>query len=177
MRRSPPARLQPHLLPRPTPTLFIECTHTFHSDLNTGIQRVVRNVLRNATAAASRYGYAVVPVILDRGQLIAVDAGPVFADKLRTAMQAGTCGQAEAARVDFRTRVRRLVHKIWRVLLQGLSRMSSLRFRPALPVCTPRPSWFRLVLAVPVAGRTSATLAAISYVLISVPRAGPIRTF
>jgi alpha-1,2-rhamnosyltransferase len=56
-------------------------------------------------------------VILDRGQLIAVDAGPVFADKLRTAMH------AETARVDFRTRARKLVHKIWRVLLQGLSRM------------------------------------------------------
>src|SRR5580658_6395715 len=29
------------------PTIFIECTHTFHTNLNTGIQRVVRNILRN----------------------------------------------------------------------------------------------------------------------------------
>ena len=63
------------------PTIFIECTHTFHSDLNTGIQRVVRNVLRHASAVASELGYSVVPVILQNDRLVPADLDVVLSDK------------------------------------------------------------------------------------------------
>jgi alpha-1,2-rhamnosyltransferase len=71
-------------VPRPrTSTLFIECTHTYHSDLNTGIQRVVRNIVRNAGAAAAPRGYDVVPVIAENGTFVPVDVARVVADKRR----------------------------------------------------------------------------------------------
>jgi len=52
------------------PTIFIDCTDTLNSELHTGIQRVVRNVLRHAAPAAVRHGYDVVPVVLDSGGFI-----------------------------------------------------------------------------------------------------------
>lgn len=65
------------------PTIFIECTHTYHSDLNTGIQRVVRNVLRNAEAVAAAHGYRMAPVIVEDGRFVVADADAVLRDKLR----------------------------------------------------------------------------------------------
>jgi len=47
------------------PTLFIECTHTHLSARNTGIQRVVRNILRHAPDAAAPLGLQVVPIVFD----------------------------------------------------------------------------------------------------------------
>lgn len=52
--------------------LFIECTTTYKHDLGSGIQRVVRNVLRNAKAVAAKHGYTAIPVILDGGRFIEV---------------------------------------------------------------------------------------------------------
>ncbi len=81
-----PARGHAQLAPD-RPTIFIECTHTFHSDLNTGIQRVVRNVLRHAGAVAAGYGFDVVPVIFEHNRLICADIGRVLADKIREAAE------------------------------------------------------------------------------------------
>jgi glycosyltransferase involved in cell wall biosynthesis len=67
------------------PTVFLECTHTYHSDLNTGIQRVVRNILRNISSVADRYGYDLVPVIFEEDRFVFADAGRVLADKQREA--------------------------------------------------------------------------------------------
>lgn len=64
--------------------LFIECTHTHASEINTGIQRVVRNVLRYAPAVARRFGYEVVPVVCNRGQLVHAETSRVLANKPRS---------------------------------------------------------------------------------------------
>jgi alpha-1,2-rhamnosyltransferase len=66
---------------RPRPTVFIECTHTYHSVLNTGVQRVVRNILRHAPAVARDLGYDAVPVIVEGDRFRVADAGRVLADK------------------------------------------------------------------------------------------------
>lgn len=63
------------------PTLFIECTNTSARRMNTGIQRVVRNVLRNAAAAASHYGYDVVPVAFSGGRFICFDLERIVGDR------------------------------------------------------------------------------------------------
>ena len=99
-RPAPPPRPPPRV-----PTIFVECTHTYHTDLNTGIQRVVRNVTRYASDAAARYGYAVVPVILEGSALVPADPARVQEDKLRLAGQVlagGTStGQAEGPDAPF----------------------------------------------------------------------------
>ncbi len=110
-------RAQPRLLARPNaPTLFIECTHTYHSDLNTGIQRVVRNVLRNAAVSAARYGYAVVPVVLENNRFIPADLGRVLADKSRAASPPGPEVPANDP-----GRVHHLARGSWRLLLRAFS--------------------------------------------------------
>jgi alpha-1,2-rhamnosyltransferase len=65
------------------PRLFIECTHTYHSPVQSGIQRVVRNILRNAGEVAGERGYAVVPVVYEGGQFRAADLRQVLDDKLQ----------------------------------------------------------------------------------------------
>lgn len=67
--------------------LYIECSNTYLSDVNTGIQRVVRNVLRHAPVIADRYGFDVVPLILHDGRLIVADASVVLSDKQRQRRQ------------------------------------------------------------------------------------------
>jgi O-antigen biosynthesis alpha-1,2-rhamnosyltransferase len=114
--RRRPRRSRPRLLPSPArPTLFIECTHTFHSDLNTGIQRVVRNVLRHAPAAAAQYGFDVVPVILEGGRFVPADLGRVLADKSRRPASSA----AESG--DGVSRAKVGARGLWRWLLRALS--------------------------------------------------------
>ena len=111
-------RLQPRLLARPdSPTLFIECTNTYHSDLNTGIQRVVRNILRNATVSAAAYGYAVVPVVLKDNRFFPTDLGRVLEDKSR--VTASDCDVP----TNIADRVRRMAQSSWRRILRALSWM------------------------------------------------------
>ena len=116
-RTARPRQSAPRLLmPRPErPTLFMECTHTFHSDVNTGIQRVVRNVVRHAPAAAARYGFDVVPVIMENDRFVPADVDRVLADKLRPVASpkdeaAGNVGQAKSG-----------ARRFWRLLLGMLS--------------------------------------------------------
>lgn len=117
-RRARHKRLRRPMLAGPdTPTLFIECTHTSYSDLNTGIQRVVRNVLRNAAASAARYGYAVVPVVLESNQFVAADLGQVLADKSRVAsLDAAVPANASSG-------LRGFAQSVWRLLLRALTFM------------------------------------------------------
>jgi len=65
----------------PRGTIFMECTHTYYSDLNTGIQRVVRNIVRNATAIAENLGMNVVPVIEEDGCYRIVGTARILRDK------------------------------------------------------------------------------------------------
>jgi glycosyltransferase involved in cell wall biosynthesis/SAM-dependent methyltransferase len=74
----------PRMMPKPSrPTLFIECTHTFHSDVNSGIQRVVRNAVRHAPVVAARYGFDVVPVIVQGDRFVPASVDQLLADKSR----------------------------------------------------------------------------------------------
>jgi O-antigen biosynthesis alpha-1,2-rhamnosyltransferase len=109
------------------PTIFIECTHTYHSDLNTGIQRVVRNVTRHASAVAADLGYAVVPVILDGRALVPADIARVQDDKLRSIAQAPTDPStaandvpmlAESARPGLRNHLVDSGRSLWRLGLR-----------------------------------------------------------
>lgn len=122
------------------PTIFVECTHTCHSDLNTGIQRVVRNILRHAAPAAARHGYEIVPVILENGQLVPVDVRRVLADKK------APVARDEAASVPTREPWQRRVivatRPAYRAALRGLAR--ALPFEPAKRFIYALPSRFGL---------------------------------
>ncbi len=63
--------------------LFVECTHTYHNAVQSGIQRVVRNILRHAGEVAAERGYVMVPVVFEAGQFRAADLSRVLNDKLR----------------------------------------------------------------------------------------------
>lgn len=47
--------------------IYIECTHTYTSGLNTGIQRVVREIIKNLPMAIATENYEVRTVIFDNG--------------------------------------------------------------------------------------------------------------
>ena len=59
------------------PALFIECTHTYRSGRNTGIQRVVRNILRHGPEAAASLGLPVLPLVFDGDRPCFIDAADV----------------------------------------------------------------------------------------------------
>ncbi len=70
--------------------LFIECTHTYHSSVQSGIQRVVRNIMRNAEEVAARHGYNLVAVVFEDGQFREADLDKVLYDKLNAKAGAGS---------------------------------------------------------------------------------------
>lgn len=43
--------------------IFLDCTHTYNSGLNTGIQRVVKNIVKNAQAVSRDLGVEIIPVV------------------------------------------------------------------------------------------------------------------
>lgn len=53
-------------------TLFIDCSSTHRSSINTGIQRVVRNIARHAPEIAERHGYAVKLVAFREGHCLEI---------------------------------------------------------------------------------------------------------
>jgi len=61
--------------------LFLEGAYTYRCDVKTGIQRVVRNVLRCAPAVAPRLGYEVVPVLFENGHLVQAEPFEVRTQK------------------------------------------------------------------------------------------------
>jgi glycosyltransferase involved in cell wall biosynthesis len=104
------------------PTIFVECTHTYHSDLNTGIQRVVRNVLRNAEAVAAAHGYRMSPVVVEDGRLVVADAHSVLRDKLRGRTRTPDPGASlgETGR-GARSLTRRALLRLWRAGLRAIA--------------------------------------------------------
>jgi glycosyltransferase involved in cell wall biosynthesis len=50
--------------------IFIDCTDTYNSGMNTGIQRVVRNFVRQATVLGPSLGVACTPVIFKNGVIL-----------------------------------------------------------------------------------------------------------
>jgi alpha-1,2-rhamnosyltransferase len=76
-------------IPAGGPVLFVECSHTYQNSVQSGIQRVVRNVLRHAGEIAGQRGYALVPVVFDGGQFRVAALAGVLDDKLRP-LESGT---------------------------------------------------------------------------------------
>ena len=123
-RRTAPSRADAPAAAPTVPTIFIECTHTYHSDLNTGIQRVVRNVLRHAGDVAAGYGYEVVPVVLDGDRLVGADLATVLRDKTAAAEDAPD-GSAATTQHDPTARFRRVIvntaRPVWRFGLRSVA--------------------------------------------------------
>lgn len=58
--------------------IYLECTNIWRSDANTGIPRVVRNIIRNAPVVARQHGMDVAAVIVDDGILKIVEIDDVL---------------------------------------------------------------------------------------------------
>ncbi|SDC96006.1 alpha-1,2-rhamnosyltransferase [Desulfurella multipotens] len=52
--------------------IFIDCTATYYTGLNTGIQRVVRNIIARVDYIETNFGIKCTPVILKEGQFIPI---------------------------------------------------------------------------------------------------------
>jgi glycosyltransferase involved in cell wall biosynthesis len=61
--------------------LYVEVTHTEGSDMNTGIPRVVRNILKNLLEIGPSRGISVLPIIFQRGSLVVVSPERVLKNK------------------------------------------------------------------------------------------------
>lgn len=54
--------------------LYIECGTTMvHSSFNTGIQRVVRNIVKESTLVGSKFGFKCIPLELYQGDFYTID--------------------------------------------------------------------------------------------------------
>ncbi len=62
--------------------IYIECTNTYHSPVQTGIQRVVRNILLHAEKISAARGYQMIPVVCSNGELREADLARVLRDKI-----------------------------------------------------------------------------------------------
>lgn len=52
--------------------VYVECTSTYHTGLNTGIQRVVRKLVEHSQPAGDQVGLHSVPVIYDHGHFVPI---------------------------------------------------------------------------------------------------------
>jgi alpha-1,2-rhamnosyltransferase len=86
--------------------LYVEVTHTHGSEMNTGIPRVVRNVLRNVLELEREEGIVVVPVVFRKGLLVAVSPASVLKNK------AGSSGRYGNAAM-------KVVRRLGRTVLRG----------------------------------------------------------
>ncbi len=82
------------------PTIFVECTHTYGSPVNTGIQRVVRNVVRHLDTVAASHGYAVSPVRLVDKRFVGADGKTVISDKQRARAAGEIAQEANGPRLE-----------------------------------------------------------------------------
>ncbi len=58
--------------------IYVDCSFVFHSpDINTGIQRVVRNIVRNARYAEKKFDVKIVPVVIYGNKLFYADIDDV----------------------------------------------------------------------------------------------------
>lgn len=61
---------------------YVECTHTYHTKLNSGIQRVVRNIVRSS--ANTGLAESVVPVVFEGGDFFAIDKEIPYPEAMHT---------------------------------------------------------------------------------------------
>lgn len=53
--------------------ILLECTYTHETNLNTGIQRVVRNIVNESECITNEFGLECQPIIVKRGHFLAAD--------------------------------------------------------------------------------------------------------
>ncbi|MCK5235754.1 MAG: glycosyltransferase family 4 protein [Deltaproteobacteria bacterium] len=58
-------------------TIFIDCTATFNAGHNTGIQRVVRQIIHNSTTLSRTSGIPCIPIVFAFGQVWSIDTLPI----------------------------------------------------------------------------------------------------
>jgi glycosyltransferase involved in cell wall biosynthesis len=61
--------------------IYLDCTHTYNSGVNTGIQRVVKNIVRNAPEVAKELDMSIIPVVSISNQYYSFDAFPQINQK------------------------------------------------------------------------------------------------
>jgi len=83
--------------------LYVEVTHTERNDMNAGIPRVVRNILKNLLELGPAEGIAIVPTVFRKKSFVAVSPKDVLKN---TAVEQETCG-ISPLRVEWANRVRR----------------------------------------------------------------------
>ncbi len=71
------------------PIIFILCTEVYSSALNTGIQRVVRNILRQAELAGGKLDYKIQPIIFKNNRFEPVLMKEIFQPKNKRVAQNG----------------------------------------------------------------------------------------
>jgi O-antigen biosynthesis alpha-1,2-rhamnosyltransferase len=59
-------------------TIYIDCTHTYFSGLNTGIQRVVRKVITNLSFLDIKENISVIPVVYNKRSYVSIDKLPII---------------------------------------------------------------------------------------------------
>nr|MBL0721450.1 hypothetical protein [Sulfurovaceae bacterium] len=60
-------------------TIFIDCSYIYaHPELNTGIQRVVRQVIINFEKLSTEYELNIIPVNISKGQFFRVDHSSLY---------------------------------------------------------------------------------------------------
>lgn len=73
---------------RPISKIYIDASHTAHSGLNAGIQRVVRNIVRSAPLIAKQYDAQVEVITIDATSMQRVDAARVLTPQIKNSTPA-----------------------------------------------------------------------------------------
>lgn len=125
-KRSPSALLgRKNQEPPPARHMFIECTYTFRNNINTGIPRVVRNIIQNASEFETKLAYCMVPVIWDKGQFIHVDFKSAL--KSRTTQPVLSTSNPHSA---LKQTFFKFIHTAFRVFRRAVSKI--LPFEPVI---------------------------------------------
>lgn len=60
-------------------SIFIDCSYLYHhTELNTGIQRVVRQIVQNLVDQAATFDYQAQPVVLENGRFHPIDSSALY---------------------------------------------------------------------------------------------------
>ena len=79
------------------PIIYIDCSSTCKSTINTGIQRVVRNVIRHAGPIAVKHGYDLKTVVLRDGEFVEIPITQILNPRLMTDWRQRTARAAKSA--------------------------------------------------------------------------------
>lgn len=104
--------------------IFIECTHTLGTDLNTGIQRVVRNILNETQGLRSKTKIEAIPVVIEDGKFFrAAKRNKVVKELHRFANRLQTKFASDRPNRPVAKRMRKLLYP--KTLVRALHRATS----------------------------------------------------